>query len=71
MAILDTKQFAYEILGFERFQNGSSLEDIFRLLIHGKAGSFHNAGSDANYTLRVLNMLEFEIIEVSLCFQLL
>ncbi|PVH82516.1 hypothetical protein DL98DRAFT_586504 [Cadophora sp. DSE1049] len=66
VGILDTKQLAFEIIDFEKLQSGSSLEDIYRLLIHERARSFHNAGNDAEYTLRVLSMLALESIKVSL-----
>ncbi|KAH6712216.1 hypothetical protein DL95DRAFT_443258 [Leptodontidium sp. 2 PMI_412] len=53
VGILDTKQLAFEIIGFEILQSGSFLEDIYRLLINEREGSFHNAGNDAEYTLRL------------------
>lgn len=61
VGILDTKQLAFEIIGFEILQSGSFLEDIYRLLINEREGSFHNAGNDAEYTLR----LALESIKVS------
>ncbi|KAG4436654.1 hypothetical protein IFR05_007869 [Cadophora sp. M221] len=62
VGILDTKQLAFEIIGIETLQRGSSLEDIYRLIINDRAGSFHNAGNDAECALRVLIMLALKVL---------